>query len=432
MAQISPALDARPALQSAGRLVHEAVHRNRPLSREGLSERLFTLAFGGLVYPQIWEDPAVDHAALEITPDHHVVTIASGGCNVMSYLTAIPARITAVDLNRAHVALTRLKLAGVRHLPSWDAFYRFFGEADDVANIRTYRATISRRISTPRPATYWEGAGAVGRRRIALFAPISTATACSAASSAPATVWRGFMASTSPTSLKARDRPRSSAPSSTARLRRCSTSGWCAGSTRRRPRSSASASRRRSIDALAAGERRHALTVLRARLERLACGFPLRDNYFAWQAFGRALCPGRQRPAAALSPARELRCACRRARRAGRGASASLTEPCAASAPDSVDRYVLLDAQDWMSRRPARLPCGARSPAPRGPAPASSSAPPPCPRSCRAGSHRRCSIAGAMSERALARADGRGPLVDLWRLPSLPPRAPLRSSAAAH
>src|SRR6476659_3458956 len=99
MAQISPALDARPALQPAGRLVHEAVHRNRPLSREGLSERLFTLAFGGLVYPQIWEDPAVDLAAMEITPDHHVVTIASGGCNVMSYLSAEPARITAVDLN---------------------------------------------------------------------------------------------------------------------------------------------------------------------------------------------------------------------------------------------------------------------------------------------------------------------------------------------
>src|SRR5690606_20817945 len=28
-------------------------------------------------------------------------------------------------------------------------------------------------------------------------------------------------------------------------------------------------------------------TVLRARLEKLACGFPLSENYFAWQAFGR-------------------------------------------------------------------------------------------------------------------------------------------------
>ena len=27
--------------------------------------------------------------------------------------------------------------------------------------------------------------------------------------------------------------------------------------------------------------------LLRGRLERLACDFPLEDNYFAWQAFGR-------------------------------------------------------------------------------------------------------------------------------------------------
>ena len=27
--------------------------------------------------------------------------------------------------------------------------------------------------------------------------------------------------------------------------------------------------------------------VLKQRLERLACGFPLSENYFAWQAFGR-------------------------------------------------------------------------------------------------------------------------------------------------
>ena len=62
MTRISPTLDSRPAPQVAKRLVHDAVHRYRPLSREGLSERLFTLAFSGLVYPQIWEDPAVDLA----------------------------------------------------------------------------------------------------------------------------------------------------------------------------------------------------------------------------------------------------------------------------------------------------------------------------------------------------------------------------------
>ena len=29
------------------------------------------------------------------------------------------------------------------------------------------------------------------------------------------------------------------------------------------------------------------VTVLRERVERLACDFPISENYFAWQAFGR-------------------------------------------------------------------------------------------------------------------------------------------------
>ena len=29
------------------------------------------------------------------------------------------------------------------------------------------------------------------------------------------------------------------------------------------------------------------ITTLRERVERLACDFPIADNYFAWQAFGR-------------------------------------------------------------------------------------------------------------------------------------------------
>ena len=100
-------LDARA--ESHVRL-KKAVRRNRALSREGLLERLFERLFRGLVYTQIWEDPEIDLEALALAPDCHVVAIASGGCNVLSYLTGDPNRITAVDLSRAHVALNRLKL----------------------------------------------------------------------------------------------------------------------------------------------------------------------------------------------------------------------------------------------------------------------------------------------------------------------------------
>src|ERR1700731_4201555 len=98
-------------------------------------EVLFAWLFRGLVYPQIWEDPEIDLEALAITPDCDVVAIASGGCNVLSYLVANPRSITAIDLSTAHVALNRLKCAAALHLPDWDAFYRFFGSADDVANL---------------------------------------------------------------------------------------------------------------------------------------------------------------------------------------------------------------------------------------------------------------------------------------------------------
>ena len=40
-------------------------------------------------------------------------------------------------------------------------------------------------------------------------------------------------------------------------------------------------------DALVASGNGDAIAVLRERVERLACDFPIQDNYFAWQAFGR-------------------------------------------------------------------------------------------------------------------------------------------------
>src|ERR1700733_3802409 len=107
----------------------EAVGGSKPVAQSGFRERLFTAAFQGLVYPQIWEDPVVDLEALAIKPGDHIVAIASGGCNILSYLTADPARITAVDLNHAHIALNKLKLSAARCLPSHWHYSNFFAYA---------------------------------------------------------------------------------------------------------------------------------------------------------------------------------------------------------------------------------------------------------------------------------------------------------------
>ncbi|MEC9016465.1 MAG: DUF3419 family protein, partial [Pseudomonadota bacterium] len=154
---------------SAHRTITKAVHRHRHLSKQGLLERAFTFAFRGLVYAQIWEDPAVDMEALAIQPDNHVVTIASGGCNVLSYLTADPAKITAVDLNTAHIALNRLKLMAARTLPDHASFHRFFAQADDRANVAAYRELVAPQLDEA-TRRYWEGRDLIGRRRIGGFA----------------------------------------------------------------------------------------------------------------------------------------------------------------------------------------------------------------------------------------------------------------------
>src|SRR5690606_24709955 len=132
------------------------------------SERLFALLFSGLVYPQIWEDPDVDMEAMRLGEGHRVVTIASGGCNVLAYLTRSPALIDAVDLNPAHVALNRLKQAALIHLPAAEAFPRFFAGRAEGGNATAYDQLIAPNLDAA-TRRYWEARDWRGRRRISVF-----------------------------------------------------------------------------------------------------------------------------------------------------------------------------------------------------------------------------------------------------------------------
>src|ERR1700740_1415419 len=97
-------------------LLDRAAHTQPAATKRGALERFFTFMFKAFVYNKIWEDPAVDLAALDLKPHHRLITIASGGCNVLNYLAADPAKIVAVDLNTNHIALTRLKRAALENL----------------------------------------------------------------------------------------------------------------------------------------------------------------------------------------------------------------------------------------------------------------------------------------------------------------------------
>ena len=81
---------ARPGVRSR-RHITAAVCNASAASAKNALDRLFAFWFGRFVYNQIWEDPRVDLAALELGPGNRLVTIASGGCNVLNYLLADPA-----------------------------------------------------------------------------------------------------------------------------------------------------------------------------------------------------------------------------------------------------------------------------------------------------------------------------------------------------
>jgi len=145
-------------------LLAKAVHHHPSLAFRGLLERLFTAWFGGFFYSQMWEDPLVDLEALELSSQSRMLVISSAGCNALAYLTKEPASIAAVDINPAQVYLTRLKLAAMTHLPSHQDFFDFFGCADLEANRQRYERYVRDHLDL-QSRNFWDG-GSLWRRRL--------------------------------------------------------------------------------------------------------------------------------------------------------------------------------------------------------------------------------------------------------------------------
>lgn len=324
--------------------VRSAVHRHERLSKQGLLERAFTFAFRGLVYAQIWEDPAVDMEALAITPDSHVVTIASGGCNVLSYLTANPRAITAVDLNTAHIALNKLKLVAARKLPSYEAFRGFFATANSRANVLAYRTYIRPHLDDATLA-YWEGRDVIGRRRIGGFSKnvykrgllgnfIGVAHLLARLNGVNPKVLLDAKSVEEQREIFDRD----FAPFFDKGVVKWITDQPASLFGLGIPPA--------QYDALAGDEKM--AVVLRARLEKLACDFDIKDNYFAWQAFGRGYGEGETAP---LPPYLQREHHADIVARAERieVRHTNFTDYLRTQGDATLDRYILLDAQDWMT-----------------------------------------------------------------------------------
>ncbi|MGI3902074.1 MAG: DUF3419 family protein [Janthinobacterium lividum] len=326
--------------------VKRAVEHGRLFSARGLQDRLFTLAFSGLVYAQIWEDPAIDMEALALRPEDRMVVIASGGCNVLSYLLADPAAITAVDLNRHHVALNRLKIAAAGALTDHASFYALFGRGRGRTNRDLYRMRLRPALDTETRA-YWDGRDAWGFLRHGYLARGLHRHGLLGRFITVGHILARLHGMDLSAVLRARTPAgqREAFEQHVAPLFDKPLIRWL---SQRRAALYGLGIPPAQYDALAAeGGTAGIVRVLRARMEKLACDFDTRQNYFAWAAFGRGYKPEGDGP---VPPYLERRAFPLLRARADRVTvrHANMIDHLAAQADASLDAYVLLDAQDWM------------------------------------------------------------------------------------
>jgi S-adenosylmethionine-diacylglycerol 3-amino-3-carboxypropyl transferase len=318
----------------------------KAVGRRSLSDRLFAKVFDGLVYAQIWEDPVSDLHGLALKPGARLICIGSGGCNALSYLTADPAEVIVVDLNRHHVPLIRLKAAGVRLLPNYQTFFAMFGTAEDKRAPALYRRYL-RDALDPETRAYWEGRDWSLRRRITLFSRNIYRHGALGRFIAAAHVAARLLGVRLAPLLECR---------SVEEQRRYFDSdiapafdSWL---VRRLTRMKASlfglGIPPAQYESLARSGGGDMAVALKRRLEKLVCDFPISENYFAQQAFGRRYPAGDAGPLPPWLQSRHYAAVRDRADRLT-VYNRSVTERLAAERDASMDAYVLLDAQDWMN-----------------------------------------------------------------------------------
>ena len=326
-------------------LIGEAVYQNRRLSRDTVLERLFARLFHGLVYPQIWEDPVCDMVALDLAPVDDIVCIASGGCNMMSYLTAEPASITAVDLSKWHVELGKLKLASAAHLPDHEAFYSVFGHAAARKNVDLLDTYVLPALSEESRA-FWNARSPLQSRK-SLFARGFYRYGVLGRFLRLVHVVTGIARVDYDRLLKAKSLDEQKAfyeeelePLFDTRLIKFA--------ARRRASLFGLGIPPAQYDKLAADADGDIIPVLKERARKLFCDFPISETYFAWQAASGGYKPegdGPVPPYLDASNFETVRSMSHRATVLNR----SITDVLAEAPARSKSVYILLDAQDWMA-----------------------------------------------------------------------------------
>lgn len=329
---------------SSTELLRNAVHQDSLMSRQGVLQRLFSVWFNGFVYNQIWEDPKIDLEALELTSESRMLTISSGGCNILNYLKVQPAHIIAVDLNQYHMYLTRLKLTALKHLPDYDSFFNFFGHADKAENVNNYYRYLQTHLDQE-TRNFWEG-GFLKPKRINYFRKnlykyarfgyfvrfLHTITSLVKAE-------QKQLLKANTLAEQAEIFEREIAPFFDHWLvKRVGNLSFAVFSLGIPPQ---------QYNYMKEESGGNLVNLYRERTKRLFCQFPIQDNYFAWQALGLRYDLEHRQAIPDYLQAENYDILKNNLHRVETHIT-SLIDFLKAQPAHSLDRFVLLDSQDWM------------------------------------------------------------------------------------
>jgi S-adenosylmethionine-diacylglycerol 3-amino-3-carboxypropyl transferase len=323
-------------------LVLGAVKQTDASKKQGVLQKLFAVWFDAFVYNQIWEDPRVDLQALKLDENSRVLTISSGGCNALNYLLENPQSVTAVDLNRHHIFLLNLKIAALKFLPAYEDFFAFFGFGKSEKTDEIYEKFIAPNLDDA-TKTFWNkkikifnNGGLYEHSRNGYFLrffhkfsrllgckPDEVLKAKTPAEQAElyekyiAPFFDSFVIKTigkMPVTMFGLGIP----PQQYDELKKDLADGG-------------------SI-----------IDVYKERTKRLAVGFPIADNYFAWQAFARKYDTESRQAVPEYLKAENYETLKRNAGKI-RAKIGSVTEEIKNQPHNTFNRFVFLDAQDWMN-----------------------------------------------------------------------------------
>ncbi|MFZ6655061.1 DUF3419 family protein [Undibacterium sp. TJN19] len=329
-------------------LIDSAVFNSTTSGLKGVADKLFAHWFSRLVYAQIWEDPQSDLDALQLKPGANILTISSGGCNALAYLSAEPAAVHAVDLNAAHLAMLDMKKKAIKHLPDYQAVLAFLGDANHTDNLKRYKRHIRQQLSDD-ASNFWESRSLSGKPRYHYFTSQAYQHGLLGNFIGFAHFFVRLMGGDMSKMMQARNLEDQArlfeqyiAPVFETRLFRLIASQPLALYSLGIPPS--------QFQELKQDAKQGLHVLFKERMRHLACDFPLDENCFAQQAFARRYDCQKQ-AALPMYLQRQHFSSLRNNVDRLHPHHTTLTDFLLGQPRASMDAYLFLDAQDWMDKQ---------------------------------------------------------------------------------